>query len=178
MPSEFNGFAMKRLLLLKVTSAIFTILVIIAPTPGQVQKAKGLSTTDAVLTASAKESSVKSGNAIWVDVTVENRSDHELLVGRERVGPEGDQGGHIYYVDVRDDKGGKPQPTKFLEKKSYLGSGALIYLKPGKTMTDRINVCKLFDLSRPGKYNIRVYRKDTGDMTPLTANIVTVTVTP
>ena len=169
---------MKRLLLVKVTPAIFTILVIIVPTPGQVQKAKGLSTTEAVLTASAKESSVKSGNAIWVDVTVENKSDHDLLVYRELVGAEDDQGGYVYYVDVRDDKGGKPQPTKFLEKKSGIGSGGYIDLKYGKTLTDRVNVCKLFDLSRPGKYSIQIYRKDTTDGTTLTANTITVTVTP
>jgi len=169
---------MKRLLLVKVTSAIFTILVIIVPTPGQVQKAKGLNSTDAVLTASAKESSVKSGNAIWVDVTLENKSDHELLVFRELLGAEDDQGGYVYYVDVRDDKEGKPQPTKFLEKRAGIGSEVAISLKPGKTMTDRINACKLFDLSRPGKYSIYVFRWSTTDGKTLRSNTITVTVIP
>ena len=170
--------SMKCLLLLKLPSAIFTILLTIDPTPGQVQKAKGLSPADAVLILNAKESSVKSGGAIWVDVTVENKSDHVLLVYRELTGVGDDQGGWVYYSDVHDNEGRKPQPTKFLEERGGFGSGGYIHLKPGKTMTDRINICKLLDLSRPGKYSIQVYRRDGMGNTTLRSNTITVTVTP
>ena len=165
---------MKRLLLLRLISGIFTLFLAISLTPGQVQKAKGLSPADAVLILSAKESSVKSGAAIWVDVTVENKSDHILLVYRALTAADDDQGGWVYDADIHDEKGGRPQPTKFKEERGGIGSGGYIRLQPGKAMTDRINICKLYDVSQRGNYSIQVYRPDGN----LRSSTITVTVTP
>lgn len=44
-------------------------------------------------------------------------------------------------------------------------------------MTDRINICKLYDISRPGKYSIQVYRYGMGD-TMLLSNTINMTVSP
>ena len=165
---------MNCLLLPRLTSAIFTALLTLYPTPGQVQKATGLSPTDATLNISAKESSVKSGAPIWVDVTLENKSDHVLLVFRVLTGVDDDQGGWVYGVVVKDEKAQNPQATGF---KTGHGSGASIPLQSGKRMTDRINICKLYDLSRPGKYRMQVYRYGMGNAM-LLSNTITVTVTP
>lgn len=162
---------MKCLLLLRLTSAIFTIILAIDPTSGQVLKGNRLSAADAVLSIRAKESSVKSGAAIWVDVTLENKSDQDLLVFRVLTSVDDDQGGWLYNADVQNEKGQKPPRTKF---KTGIGSGASIPLQPGKTITDRINICKLYDVSQPGKYSIQVYRPDGS----LRSNTITVTVTP
>lgn len=167
---------MNCLLLRRLTSAVFGILVLtIDPTPGQVQKSKVLTAADALLVISAKESSVKSGAAIWVNIAIENKSDHELFVYSALTGKDDDQGGWVYHADVQDEKGQKPLPTGF-EKRISIGSGGYIHLQPGKTVTDRINICKLYDVIRPGKYSIQVYRTDYRET--LRSNTITVTVTP
>ncbi|HEX8836877.1 MAG TPA: hypothetical protein VF748_08075 [Candidatus Acidoferrum sp.] len=45
-----------------------------------------------------------------------------------------------------------------------------------KIMTDGINICKLYDLSRTGKYRIQVYRYAIGN-TELLSNNIDVAVT-
>lgn len=170
-------FSRKHLFLQRLTLTICVLVLTLDSTPGQVLKGKGLSAADAVLSIRAKESSVKSGAAMWVDVTVENKSDHILLVYRALTAADDDQGGWVYDADIHDEKGGRPQPTKFKGERGGIGSGGYIHLQPGKTMTDRINICKLYDISRPGKYSIQVYRYGMGD-TMLLSNTINMTVSP
>jgi hypothetical protein len=57
------------------------------------------------------------------------------------------------------------------------GSGACVPLKPGETLVERIEVSKLYNLTKPGKFVIQVERGDPESTAPVRANAVTVTVT-
>ena len=135
------------------------------------------------LTIQAKDYTVKTGLPVWVDVTEKNNSDQILPFGRERPFTM-DQGGESFGVDVWNDNGVRPAETDFYRKK--LGhltpeekaqapltiiNGSFILLKPGEVRTDRIDVGRLFDLTRPGKYTIQV-------RFPIQSNTITVTVVP
>ncbi len=129
------------------------------------------------LTIGAKEAAVKAGLPIWVDVMMENKTDHDLRVYRALSG-DMDQGGWVYVVDVRDDKGAAPPRTQYARSIGAGGSGGYLPLDPGKTLTDRVSVSKLYDLSRPGKYAIQFRRVDEESKTFVKSNKITVTVAP
>lgn len=129
------------------------------------------------LTIETKKSTVKAGSAVWVEVKMENKSDHDLSVYRAISG-DLDQCGWVYRVHIRDTKGVEPSQTKFAQSVGVGGSGGYIPLRPEKTITDRCNVAKLYDLSRPGKYTIQVERLDEQSKAFVESNTITVTVTP
>ena len=135
------------------------------------------------LTIQVKDRTVKSGSPVWVDVTERNNSDKILALGRERPFSI-DQGGGTFIVDVWNDKGIRPTETTFYRKKLGhltpeecavaplpLGNGSDRFVKPSESITDRIDIGRLYDLSRPGKYTIQV-------RLPLESNQITITVTP
>jgi len=141
------------------------------------------------LMISADEPTVSSGSEIWLTITMENKSDHDISVYRENTP---DQGGFVYKVDVHEDKGTTVPETKFgrriqghdtpeeraREPYVTLTSGGEQTLAPGKKMTDRININRLYALSRPGKYIIQVRRFDPENKAFVMSNKIIVTVTP
>ena len=58
-----------------------------------------------------------------------------------------------------------------------LGSGGYVRLLSHKSITDRLNLNKLYKLSRPGKYTIQVNRYDDAK-TLVKSNIIAVTLAP
>lgn len=81
---------------------------------------------------------VKVGSPVWVIATIENKSDHDLPVYRA-ISDNMDQGGWVYTVDVRDNKGVARSETNFHRivqgRDSEVGmkkSGWVTKLKPGK----------------------------------------------
>jgi len=140
------------------------------------------------LTIGAVNSKVSAGSQIWILVALENISGHEISVYREYTP---DQGGFVYTADVRDEKATAVPETKFnrrlqshdtpeeFAREPYvvLGSGGEQGLGPGMRMTDRIDVSRLYDLSRPGTYTIQVQRLDLGSKTFVRSNKISVTVT-
>lgn len=138
------------------------------------------------LTISARDRSVKVGSPIWVDATTKNLDDRILPFGKERLPSTMDQGGWAYQVDALDEKNMPCTETDFYRKRLGhftseerahaeipLGSGFVVFLEPGDTTTDRVDIGKLYDLRHPGKYLIRFRVGDS-----LTSNRITVTVTP
>ena len=138
------------------------------------------------LTIRAANRTVKVGSPVWVDVTEANNSDQMVAVGRER--PQNmDQGGESFRVDVWNSKGLRPPETAFYrkilghltpeEKANFsasdlrTSSGIAMFLKPGTSITDRIDIGRLYDLSIPGAYTIQV-------QLPGGSNKITVNITP
>ena len=123
-------------------------------------------------TIHAKDRSVKTGLPIWIDVDETNKSHKILGVGRERP-LDMDQGGDSLLVDVWDDHGVRPPESAFYrnilghltpEEKAAsrseplrMSSGIAILLKPGEKATNRIDVGRLYDLTRPGTYTIQLH---------------------
>ena len=134
-------------------------------------------------TIQAVSRTVKAGSPVWVDITEKNNSDQTLPFGRARPAKM-DQGGEIYIVDAVDENGLRPIETTFYRRKLGhltpdelahlplpMGSGVFLFVKPGESITDRIDVGRLYDLSRPGTYTIQV-------RFPTPTNKINVTVTP
>jgi len=142
------------------------------------------------LSVSIPDAAVKVGAPIWVIVTKENTSDQNLSVYRAIAG-DSDQGGWVYRVIAQDEKGRKAPKTKFgrhvqgpetadeaIEPASMVGSGGYIPLAPHKSISDRINIGKLYDLTHAGKYTVQVQEFDEESKTYVKSNPITVTVTP
>jgi len=129
------------------------------------------------LTIRAKEGEIKSGSLIWVDATVESKSNHAVLVYQATSG-DMDQGGWVYQIDIRNELEGTPPKTKYAHGLGAGGSGGYVRLDPGKTLVHSVNVSKLYDLNPPGKYTIQFGRFDRETKTLVRSNTVTVTVTP
>lgn len=143
------------------------------------------------ITIRAKSSTVKSGLPVWVEVRQKNNSDQIVGFGRERPVTM-DQGGISFQVDAWDEKGIRCKEKIFYRKLQHrltpedkaqltpeeraeyeelpLGSGFAFLVKPGETITDQVDVGRLYDLSRPGTYTIQV-------RLPIQSNKITVTVT-
>jgi hypothetical protein len=142
------------------------------------------------LSIAAEEPTVKAGSPLFLEVTMENKSDRNISMYRAISG-DLDQGGWVYKVMVQDEKGARAPKTKFgrhvqgpetaeesAEPASVVASGGYVPLTPHKTMRDRLNVTKLFDLSRPGKYTIEIQELDEASKTFVKSNKITVIVTP
>jgi hypothetical protein len=127
------------------------------------------------LTIAAEEPTVKAGTPVWVEVTLENKSDHDISIWRANVGPSDDQGGWVLHADVKNERAEVPPPTKF-EDNIAGGSGGYRHLGPHQTITDRINLTKLYQLDRPGKYTIQIWELDNETMTIVRSNKITVAV--
>jgi len=137
---------------------------------------------DVSLTIRALDRTVKAGSPVWVDVTEKNNSDKILSLGRGKP-LNMDQGREAFIVDVWNEKGMRPDETTLYRKKLGhltpeeraeaqvpVGGGQARFVKPGETTTDRIDVGRLYDLSRPSTYTIQV-------RLPIESNKITVTVT-
>jgi len=141
------------------------------------------------LTIHLQEPKVKVGSPIWVNATIENKSDHEISIWIDNAS---DQGGFVYKVEAWDDKGSIVGKTKFgrriqnedtaeergRENYIIVDSGGEVGLKPKETRTDRVDVAKICVLTRPGTYTVQLRRFDQESMTVVKSNKVTVTVTP
>lgn len=139
--------------------------------------------TEFSLTLSAPQPTVKDGQPVMVNVIVKNISDHLLGVEEDR----GSAQEVNYEVTVRE-KSGNEAPTsafhRLLRGKPLRDDQVvavnpnelLVPLDPGKSLTDPIDLTKLYSL-RPGVYSVQVERIF-GSQAPVRSNAVTITVTP
>jgi hypothetical protein len=129
---------------------------------------------------------VKAGSNVFVNVTMENISDHDfstvIVLGRT---------GIDYPTDVWNEKGAMATETRYgLMRNGHRPavdpgptggetlSGINRTLDRGKSFTDRVNVSDLYDFSHPGKYTIQVKQYDVESKSIVTSNKITMTVTP
>jgi hypothetical protein len=125
---------------------------------------------------------VKVGSETPVEIILTNTSHQEISLSKS---VEENAAEFNYLVDVRDGKG-KPVPQT-AHHRSVHGEGAQIThsdltvpLKPGQELQSVALLNKLYDVSRPGKYIIRVSR----DIPPelgkgvVKSNVITINITP
>jgi len=125
------------------------------------------------------------GSPVLLKVSMTNISRHDVSVWLEKGGGESQ-----YEVEVRGQSKVLPADTEYgkkrnghvhletLNMKDLIGSGACTPLRRGKTIIYELNVSKLYDLSAPGKYYIRLQRADPESAAMIKSNTVRVTVTP
>jgi hypothetical protein len=103
--------------------------------------------------------SVKSGEEIRIRARVVNISDHEIRFAR----PLGLQDEEIdYAIEIRDAHGQQPAITPFFRKLKEMNYGFQSYmtyvLEPGKSFDDELAITRLYSITAPGEYTIRVAR--------------------
>ena len=129
---------------------------------------------------------VKAGDPIPIKVTLSNLLTRDLTIPREIHG-------HDFQMDVRDENGNLAADTRYgyvwnghvanpdparVNPADLSGNGASMTVKANSTQWwMELNATKLYEMSKPGKYNIRVQTRDPENHT-LTAksNVITVTV--
>lgn len=131
---------------------------------------------------SLKESRVKPGAVVTVNVELLNATDREVRIASSP---------YPYAVDVID-HAGKPAPLtprgRLVLKKERIvedgktriyigGTSWTIRIPPGGTVNDEVVITDFFVLSQPGEYTIRLRRPDTETRQLVTSNAVTLTVT-
>jgi len=114
------------------------------------------------LTLHPLEAPVKVGAEVHLTVTVKNTSDHDLNLGF-LPGPPPYQA-MTYEIEVRDAEGHEAPPTALLRSlREHLGAGfqtnAGYTLPPGKSSDEQLDITKLYVLTKPGAYTIRVARR-------------------
>jgi hypothetical protein len=128
---------------------------------------------------------VRLGDPVLLRVRMTNVSRHDVSIWLAKGSGE-DQ----YEVDVRDQKRNLPPDTEYGKKRNghvhlemlkvqdLVGSGDCVPLRARKSIVHEIDVSKLYDLSTPGKYFIRVQRADPESFAMLKSNTVRITVAP
>ncbi len=163
-------------------------VVIFPQTQGDRSKSKAENAPPAIkLTLKAVHDTVQTDSPIEVEVIVTNVSGQVFTYVKQAVA---DPGGFDYKFDVRNEKGSTPPDTRFRralkgrEDTDYLTpetplQGSLVYreLQPDQTLTNTVNVSRLYDFKEPGKYTIRAKAFDNKSKTFVGSNSITVTVT-
>jgi hypothetical protein len=124
------------------------------------------------ITIGSPQDTWKVGSNVAITIDIVNTSGQRALF---RKAPGQEEGELFMDVEVKDDLG-RPLPRKPMGELISGGSVQKKFLKPGEALKDGIVVSKLFDLSRIGKYAIRVQRRDEGTNSVVTSNTITVTV--
>lgn len=107
------------------------------------------------------------GSGIRVDITVENYTDHVLFLS----GNTGERGSGFVVQDV---------DGKYLDslidipgaKRSGIGLG----IGPHKRLNEAVNICRFFDLTKPGNYSIQVRKRDPKSGSLIGSNILKITI--
>lgn len=170
---------MTRISLLRRASVLVIVIVSLASGYGQNRK------PSIAISLTADKSTVEAGNPVYVEVTLKNISDHAIGVEIERVaGPEMD-----FDISVLGptDKGasltrhgrmvkGKQLPTD--PPTVINGSTFLLTKEPGGTISRRIDISNLYDMTRPGTYQVQAARTDSETGLVVKSKVVTVKIVP
>ena len=170
-----------------------------AQSPAEAHSTQGSSATRQALSMSIEpvQAVVSAGSPVELRVTLANTSDHDIVI-------EEDMNSvavwMAYRVEVRYENGSMAPHTE-LGRRQYQGrgTGAVhrfeddvtpdaammrftvigVPMKAGESVPGLLNVSRLYDLSKPGKYTIQVSRgAEEGVNATVKSNTVTVTVTP
>jgi hypothetical protein len=137
------------------------------------------------LSLSADNESFKVGSPVIMRVDLKNKSGHDLFLGLLAA-----PGEDLYSIEVHNDKGEVPietehgklhnghVPVELLKPKNMNFSVVCVPLKAGEIITHGLNLSKVYNFERPGKYEIQVQRADAESLDFVKSNKVTITVTP
>ncbi len=118
-----------------------------------------------------------------IGVTMTNISGHDVLMWKEKGGDE-----KQVQVDVRDENGNLPPETDLgkrenghvdpseLDPNQLKGSGACVTVKKGESIKLQIYLPRLYDLTKSGKYTIKVQTIDPESGAIVKSNSIRITV--
>jgi hypothetical protein len=137
------------------------------------------------LSLRSRESVMRAGSQVRVEIAQTNASDRELPVVGSNLP---DRAESHYFIDVRDAKGrsvpdteyAHTVPNKNAKPATEFGFSEVVYsLKPGESLTEVVVITKLYDLGQPGRYTVQVSReipRELGGGT-VKSNVITIKVT-
>jgi hypothetical protein len=121
----------------------------------------------------AESPTVVAGSNISIKVSLTNTSDHDI---REGIMYKRGNIASIYRFEVRDEHGKLVPKRVYPHSELETGSVKFGTISPEETVTEDQEVSALYDMRKPGKYTIRVWKRD--PKYDIKSNIVTITVTP
>jgi len=138
------------------------------------------------MSISVKHATVKPGAEITVDIAISNASTQGIHIWRARSGP-------TPYTFVVADRNGKAAPLtpmgQSIADGTFVfkgrngetrviggGNGSSAPVAAGATLNDSVVISDLVDLSRPGRYTLRLKREDPHTRLPVESNSVILTV--
>ena len=121
----------------------------------------------------------KTNSEVRLSIALKNTTNHNISIP-VTMGP----AEFVYQIEAKDAKGNAAPYTKYgrgvMVDKTVGARTSAIYvpLKPGETrQVAEVIVSKLFDLSKPGEYTIRVHRYDDQNKVDIDSNELKLTVT-
>lgn len=140
------------------------------------------------LTITAVRNPVDAGSEVNVKIVERNISPHEITLGCATLGS---FTGWTFRVEVQDRHGKQPPFTRFGQRLRGLytpadltletptnGNIAWVKLKPGESRESELDISKLYNLSEPGKYTIRIRRFYDNGRIWVKSNKIAITVRP
>ena len=121
----------------------------------------------------AVNSTVVAGADIWIKVSLTNTSNLDVPEG---VGYGRGNIASIYRFEVRDENGELVPKRVYPHPELESGSVRFRTISHGETFTEDQEVSALYDMRRPGKYTIQVWKRDSNF--DIKSNVAMVTVTP
>ena len=170
-----------------------------AQSSAEAPAAQGSSETRPALSMSIEpvQPVVSAGSPVQLSITRTNRSDHDIIIEEQTNSV---AVWMAYRVEVRCENGSMAPHTELGRRQyQFRGTGAVhrfeddvtpdaamllfnvigVPMKAGESVPGLLNVSRLYDLSKPGKYTIQVSRgAEEGVNATVKSNTVTVTVTP
>jgi hypothetical protein len=140
------------------------------------------------VTLDAPKAPLKSGAKLILRVTVTNTSDHNIPFKRTNNPVSNEE--FRYQIEVRDADGRPAQPSAKVRALEGQVTGIedwdnhAHWLKPGESYSDDLEITKLYDFSRPGKYTVSVSKDLLTRQYPVPpeyvvkSDLVTITVVP
>ena len=153
----------------KIFTASLVVLSLIIAHVGIAQSQKPISKSFPYsVTISSDPHAVKSGSKISLDVAFKNISDRQFHEPGEIQSLKFE----VVVSRVAGDPVAQTDRGRAWNQGGWVSSGPLFPMEPGATVHRQLVVSDLYDMTRPGKYLIRLQRTD------LTSNTITVTVEP
>ena len=122
---------------------------------------------------SAPATTVKSGPIVRLDITIHNNSSRLLFLVDNRLAP-ADAG-----ISIWNSSGGQLSPRdQFKPGTPTFGSHFGMYIEPGKSITESVNLNRWFDLTKPGQNIVQASKKIPGSQSVVESNKLTITVVP
>ena len=130
---------------------VLTLIILAVCTAGTVTS----TTAPFTLILGTEENVVKAGSEVKINITLRNSSNRAIHMNTGSSEIE-------YVIEVRDSQGTSAPKTDFGRKaneRPHFSSDQIFTLQPGECLPKiSLDVTKLYDLSRPGKYTIQVNR--------------------
>jgi Prolyl oligopeptidase family len=127
---------------------------------------------------SAVEDEVQVRSDARLSITLKNLSDHQIFFGHR---PGRDTPEYSFRIEVRNAAGHVVEETAYgreAMQRQESQSPTVDYVQPGGTVVETAHLTKLVNLSRPGRYTVRVFRKDPESKAVVRSNEITLSVTP